>query len=386
MESAYDAFQEGNRLLASQNPHAAVIALERARDLEPDKGSVRETLARAYFRTGRFTAGRRGVRAGGGDRPGERLRPLRPRPVPAPPRRPARRPPPPQAGGGDAARSARLPGRARRASPTTREPRDATPSAPVVACDLDGVVWRGDEPDPARGRRHRRAARRRAAGRRSCRTTRARRSATWWPSSSGMGVPATPADVLTSAIGRGLAARAVAGPRRPRARVRRARRARGARRRTAWSRSTTAPPTRWSSASTATSTTTASTARRPRCGPGPASSPPTSTRPIPIPGGLIPGAGALVAAVATAAGRHARGRGQARGADRRPHPRALRHHRRDGGRPAVDRRRAGRPRSAGRSRSCCPGSPPRSRRPGGEAIPDPPPPFVAADLGALAPA
>ena len=47
MQSAYDAFQEGNRLLASQNPHAAVIALERARDLEPDKGSVRETLARA---------------------------------------------------------------------------------------------------------------------------------------------------------------------------------------------------------------------------------------------------------------------------------------------------------------------------------------------------
>ena len=46
MQSAYDAFQEGNRLLASQNPHAAVIALERARDLEPDKGSVRETLAR----------------------------------------------------------------------------------------------------------------------------------------------------------------------------------------------------------------------------------------------------------------------------------------------------------------------------------------------------
>src|ERR1043165_589637 len=55
MQSAYDAFQEGNRLLASQNPHAAVIVLERARDLEPDKASVRETLARAYFRSGRFT-------------------------------------------------------------------------------------------------------------------------------------------------------------------------------------------------------------------------------------------------------------------------------------------------------------------------------------------
>jgi len=59
MQSAYDAFQEGTRLLASENPHAAVIALERARDLEPDQASVRETLARAYFRTGRFPAAER---------------------------------------------------------------------------------------------------------------------------------------------------------------------------------------------------------------------------------------------------------------------------------------------------------------------------------------
>ena len=82
MQSAYDAYQEGNRLLASQNPHAAVIALERARDLEPDKGSVRETLARAYFRSGRFTQARGGVRARGRDRAGQRLRALRARPVP----------------------------------------------------------------------------------------------------------------------------------------------------------------------------------------------------------------------------------------------------------------------------------------------------------------
>lgn len=51
---AYTAFQEGSRLLASDNAHAAAIALEHARDLEPAKGSVREALARAYFRTGRF--------------------------------------------------------------------------------------------------------------------------------------------------------------------------------------------------------------------------------------------------------------------------------------------------------------------------------------------
>jgi Flp pilus assembly protein TadD len=51
---AYAAFQEGTRLLADDNAHAAVIALERARALEPAQGSVREALARAYFRTGRF--------------------------------------------------------------------------------------------------------------------------------------------------------------------------------------------------------------------------------------------------------------------------------------------------------------------------------------------
>lgn len=56
MDDAYDAFREGARLLETANPHAAVIALERARALEPDKGSIRETLARAYFRSGNLEA------------------------------------------------------------------------------------------------------------------------------------------------------------------------------------------------------------------------------------------------------------------------------------------------------------------------------------------
>ena len=51
---AYTAFQEGSRLLATDNAHAAAIRLEHARDLEPAKGSVREALARAYYRTGRY--------------------------------------------------------------------------------------------------------------------------------------------------------------------------------------------------------------------------------------------------------------------------------------------------------------------------------------------
>ena len=56
MADAYNAYQEGVRLLDGKNAHAAVVALERARDLEPEKGSIRETLGRAYFRTGRFGA------------------------------------------------------------------------------------------------------------------------------------------------------------------------------------------------------------------------------------------------------------------------------------------------------------------------------------------
>lgn len=54
--SAYAAFQDGSRLLERGDAHAASIVLERARALEPEKGSVRETLARAYYRAGRFDA------------------------------------------------------------------------------------------------------------------------------------------------------------------------------------------------------------------------------------------------------------------------------------------------------------------------------------------
>ena len=84
----------------------------------------------------------------------------------------------------------------------------------------------------------------------------------------------------------------------------------------------------------------------------------------PMPGGACcPGAGSIVAAVAD--------RVRARTPEVAGKPEAptvalvraaLRAPGRDGRRPAVDRRRAGRPRSAGRSRSCSRGSPRRSRR------------------------
>jgi Flp pilus assembly protein TadD len=54
MNEAYERFQEGQVFLAAGDAPAAIEALERARDLEPEQGSIRETLARAYFRSRRF--------------------------------------------------------------------------------------------------------------------------------------------------------------------------------------------------------------------------------------------------------------------------------------------------------------------------------------------
>jgi Flp pilus assembly protein TadD len=54
MDSAYDLFMNGTRLLESGDCHAAVVPLARARDLEPDKASVREALGRALFGAQRY--------------------------------------------------------------------------------------------------------------------------------------------------------------------------------------------------------------------------------------------------------------------------------------------------------------------------------------------
>ena len=50
----YDLFTRGTELLESGDFDAAAVPLERASRLEPDKGSIREALGRAYFRSGRF--------------------------------------------------------------------------------------------------------------------------------------------------------------------------------------------------------------------------------------------------------------------------------------------------------------------------------------------
>jgi Flp pilus assembly protein TadD len=46
---AYEYFCRGSELLATHDFRAATVALERAKRLEPDKGSIREALGRAYL-------------------------------------------------------------------------------------------------------------------------------------------------------------------------------------------------------------------------------------------------------------------------------------------------------------------------------------------------
>ena len=54
MDSVYDLFQRGTGLLESGNFHAATVPLARARDLAPDKMSIREALGRALFHSQRY--------------------------------------------------------------------------------------------------------------------------------------------------------------------------------------------------------------------------------------------------------------------------------------------------------------------------------------------
>jgi Flp pilus assembly protein TadD len=52
--SAYESYRSGLALLESGDNHAAVIALMRAREVEPDAASVREALGRALFGAHRY--------------------------------------------------------------------------------------------------------------------------------------------------------------------------------------------------------------------------------------------------------------------------------------------------------------------------------------------
>ncbi|MEA2152123.1 MAG: protein-glutamine gamma-glutamyltransferase [Solirubrobacteraceae bacterium] len=54
MESVYDLYQRGCELLERGDHQAAIVPLSKARDLEPDKASIREALGRALFHAQRY--------------------------------------------------------------------------------------------------------------------------------------------------------------------------------------------------------------------------------------------------------------------------------------------------------------------------------------------
>jgi Flp pilus assembly protein TadD len=58
VDDAYDLFKRGTALLEAGDFNSATVPLEKARNLEPEKTSIREALGRAYFRSGQFEPAR----------------------------------------------------------------------------------------------------------------------------------------------------------------------------------------------------------------------------------------------------------------------------------------------------------------------------------------
>ncbi len=57
--SAYDLLMRARALMAGGHPHQAAMLLDRAKLMEPEKASIRETLARALYLAGRNARARR---------------------------------------------------------------------------------------------------------------------------------------------------------------------------------------------------------------------------------------------------------------------------------------------------------------------------------------
>jgi Flp pilus assembly protein TadD len=54
IESVYELYRRGCDLLDHGDHQAAIVPLSKARDLEPDKASIREALGRALFHARRY--------------------------------------------------------------------------------------------------------------------------------------------------------------------------------------------------------------------------------------------------------------------------------------------------------------------------------------------
>ena len=361
----------------ASNAHAAVIALGAGPHARAREGFGPRDAGPRLFPRRPLRGGRGGVPGRARARARQRLRALRPRPVPPAGRRPRPRARPSAPRHRDAARERRLPGGARTGpspTPSTRDVRRRLRSR------RRHLARRGRH--PGRGRRHRRAARGRLPRRVPDEQLERHASPTTWLGSRSFGITAD-----------GRRCRRAARRRRPRCspanspRAHACTRARGR----AWSRRSRradsfavderARPTPSSWAGTATFDFERLRARRRRRAPGRAL---RRDQPRPDLSGrdrLAPGRGIARGRGVDRVGAHAAGRGQARAGDGRVRVRALRDRRGDDRRSSVDRRRVRRrARMAVRARAVG-----RRGHVGRGSVPDPPPPFVAADLAELAP-
>ncbi len=90
MESVYDLYQRGNELLDHGDYQAAIVPLSKARDLEPEKASIREALGRALFHAQRYEGAAAEFEAVVAEHADERLRAVLPGPLDAAARAPSR--------------------------------------------------------------------------------------------------------------------------------------------------------------------------------------------------------------------------------------------------------------------------------------------------------
>ena len=58
-KSAYELFSEGKALVSSNDHLNAIMFFERAKELEPEKGSIREALARSYYNCGLYPSAKK---------------------------------------------------------------------------------------------------------------------------------------------------------------------------------------------------------------------------------------------------------------------------------------------------------------------------------------
>jgi tetratricopeptide (TPR) repeat protein len=55
-KNAYELFSRGKTLVKKKKNLKAIMLFEKAKDIEPEKGSIREALARAYYNCGLYSS------------------------------------------------------------------------------------------------------------------------------------------------------------------------------------------------------------------------------------------------------------------------------------------------------------------------------------------